>query len=171
MIDSASVCADAKSDSAPATTLRQIMERSSPNFLSFVSNMSLLDLHAMSLSNALTESASPRHRRKKPQSQSHTGDCINTAHQLLVAADGPVYFVEGVPYTAADLAAEFPEIMIFQLKLEEIFIESEVCPGIWVESSRFIDLRGLAPLRREIKRTKIKCDQNVLLLLQLLLGI
>ena len=167
MIDSA--CADAKSDSAPSRTLRQIIERSSPNFLSFVSNMSLLDLHAMSLSNALTESASPRHRRKKPQS--HTGDCINTAHQLLAAADGPVYFVEGVPYAAADLAAEFPEIMVFQLKLEEIFIESEVCPGIWVESGRFIDLRGLAPLRREIKRTKIKCDQSVLLLLQLLLGI
>lgn len=123
----------------------------------------------MSLSNALTASASPRYRRKNLQS--HTGACINTAYQLLAAADGPVYFVDGVPYAAVSLATEFPEIMIFKLKLEETFVESKICPGIWVESSRFVDLRGLAPLRREIKRTKMECSQNVLQLVQLLLGI
>jgi len=142
------------------------MERSPPNFLRFISDVSLLDLHAMSLSNALTAS---HHRRKNLQS--HAGACINTAHQLLAAADGPVYFVEGVPYSAVSLAAEFPEIIIFKLKLAETFVESKICPGIWVESSRFVDLRSLAPLRREIKRTKMRCNQNVLQLVQLLLGI
>lgn len=65
----------------------------------------------------------------------------------------PIYLADGGAYTAAGLAAEFPELRLFALPLAEAFVESVVAPGIHLETQRFADLRAFSRLRRELRRT------------------
>ena len=123
----------------------------------------MLDLHAMTLTSALTGVAG-----QGPAE--YVIACMQTVHQLRCAANGPVYFVEGQPYSAAMLTAEFPEFTLFRLPVEDMFVESDTCRGIWIESARFADLRCLAPLRREFRRLGICRSDDAAVMIQALLG-
>jgi len=123
----------------------------------------MLDLHAMTLTSALVGASGQ-------PSVSSVIACMQAAHRLRCAADGPVYFVEGRPHSAAMLIAEFPEFTLFRLPLEEMFVESDTCRGFWIETARFVELRCLAPLRREFRRLGICRSDDAAAMIQLLLG-
>jgi len=137
------------------------MQSAPPDFYAFISSTTLLDLLAMTLTSALAGAPGPA---------SAVVACMRAAHQLRCAAGGPVYFVEGRPHSAAALAAEFPESTLFRLPLAEMFVESETCRGLWVETARFVELRCLAPLRREFRRLGVCRSDDAAAMIQLLLG-
>jgi hypothetical protein len=144
------------------SALQKIMKCAPPEFYNFISNTTMLDLHAMTLTSALTGEAK--------KSTSSVIACMRTAHELRSAVDGPIYFVEGQPYSAAGMAAEFPEFALFRLQLEDMFVESGTCMGLWIETARFADLRCLAPLRREFRRLGICKRDDAAAMIQMLLG-
>jgi hypothetical protein len=73
--------------------------------------------------------------------------------KILGAAGAPAYLVDNRAYVAESLADEYPELSLFSLKLPDAFVESQVHPGLWVETQRFADLHSLSRMRRELKRT------------------
>ena len=139
------------------------MKHAPPEFYTFITKTTMLDLHAMTLTSALTKATDQA-------STSFVIACMRTAHLLRCAADGPVYFVEGQPYSADMLSAEFPEFTLFRLPVEDMFVESDTCRGIWTETARFADLRCLAPLRREFRRLGICRSDDAAVMIQALLG-
>ena len=138
------------------------MKCAPPEFYNFISNTTMLDLHAMTLTSALAGAAE--------KTTSSVIACMRTAHALRSMVDGPIYFVEGQPHSAASIAAEFPEFTLFRLPLEDMFVESSTCMGFWIETARFADLRCLAPLRREFRRLGICKGDDAAAMIQMLLG-
>ena len=143
------------------------MKCAPPEFYNFISNTTMLDLHAMTLTSALTGAAG---KDASSVDASSVIACMRTAHALRSVVDGPIYFVEGQPHSAAGMAAEFPEFTLFRLPLEDMFVESGTCMGFWIESTRFADLRCLAPLRREFRRLGIRKGDDAAAMIQMLLG-
>ena len=163
--------------STQLSTLQKIMQGAPPEFYNFITNTTMLDLHAVTLANALTEAVG-NHASSVNASSVNASSvnassviaCMRTAHLLRSVVDGPIFFVEGQPHSAASLAAEFPESTLFRLPLEEMFVESNTCVGFWIETARFADLRCLAPLRREFRRLGICKREDAAAMIQLLLG-
>lgn len=93
------------------------------------------------------------------------------AKRLAELAGGPVYLADDHAYTREKLVEEFPEFRVFRIQVEDAFAESPVCPGVWVETRRFVDLRWLSRMRRELRRTGLagglKCAEVVAALLGL----
>jgi hypothetical protein len=77
----------------------------------------------------------------------------STAKQLRAAAGGDVYLADRRAYMRASLSTEFPEFGVFHISIDESFSESNTCPGIWIETQHFADLRALASMRRAIRQS------------------
>ena len=138
-------------------------------FLEFVAQASALDMHAEALASALNRYTTPG--APLPGSASAPGaSYLRAAQKLIEAAEGPVFFAEGHPYTLSVLVKEYPELTVLGLDPGEMFMQSEVCPGIWVETQQFIDLSGLAPLRRQLRRLGLKGGPAAAKIIQALLG-
>jgi hypothetical protein len=67
----------------------------------------------------------------------------------------PVYLADGRAHVREALFAEYPELIVFDIGIENAFAETEV-PGLYVETARFADLRSLSRMRREIRRTGLR---------------
>ena len=100
------------------------------------------------------------------------GDRLHaTARSLLDCAGEAVFLADGQAFTQAALRAEFPELDVFALRLEEAFLESPAVPGVWIETARFAALRGLSAMRRELRRSGAAAGRDALALVARLLGL
>jgi len=103
------------------------------------------------------------------------GEFIETlsrvSQKLLDTAAGPVYLADGNAFTYEALFTEFPELKIFNVAFDDAFRESEIESGIWVETTRFANLRALSRMRREIRRTGITREHDSIDIVRILLGI
>jgi hypothetical protein len=93
------------------------------------------------------------------------------ARLLAEAAGGaPIYLADQHAYVREALPGEFPELRVFDIEIDDAFAQTET-PGIWVETARFADLRSLSRMRREIRRTGLRCaGQDPVKLIAVLLG-
>lgn len=96
---------------------------------------------------------------------------VSTAKQLRTAAGGDVYLADGQAYIRESLSLEFPEFKVFQITIDESFAESNTCPGIWIETQHFADLRALARMRRAIQKTHPVKGLKAVAVVQALLGL
>jgi len=95
-----------------------------------------------------------------------------SAKFLLDATEGyPVYLADGTAFADDNLHDEFPELKLFHLQLSDAFFESPVCPGIYIETPRFMNLHLLSRMRREMQRTKTVTNQKTMDVLKILLGL
>lgn len=103
------------------------------------------------------------------------GDIAETmaavAKRLLALAGGAVYLADERAYVRETLRDEFPELTIFRIRLDEAFAESSVCPGLWIETRRFAELRCLSRMRRELKKTGIANGFKAVDVVKALLGL
>ncbi len=94
------------------------------------------------------------------------------AARLLALAGGEVFLADGCAFGREALPAEFPELAVFRIRLDEAFAASPAVPGLWLETQRFADLRFLSRMRREVRRTGLSAGRrDVLELVALLLGL
>lgn len=143
--------------------LDRIMRQAPGDFLKYIKSSSV-DLHALTLNRALLRVSSTTNSLEQ-EYMKNISSCSHTAQLLQLAADGAIYFVEDRPYILNKLLKEFPEFSVFQLKLGNTFTESETCPNIWIENSHFMNLRSLAPLRRELQNVHITEKDNMVALI------
>lgn len=108
-----------------------------------------------------------------PAADGNFDDTLGGAARALLAAGegGPVYLADGLAFTAEALAAEFPELALFRLAPAEAFAEAPAHPGLWLETQRFADLRGLSRMRRELRRTGVPAGADAVGLVRALLGV
>lgn len=123
-----------------------------PAFYDFVRKASILDVHAETLADALAR-ASGADISHSQQTLRMYSPHLRSAAMLLQSAAADVYIAENRPYVYEALRGEYPELDLFRLNIEDAFVASEACPGFWVETERFADLRCLAPLRRELRKS------------------
>ena len=93
------------------------------------------------------------------------------SQKLLDTAAGSVYLADGNAFTYETLFIEFPELKIFNVAFGDAFRESEIKSGIWVETTRFANLRSLSRMRREIRRTGVTRERDSVDIVRILLGI
>ena len=87
------------------------------------------------------------------------------------AGDAPVYLADGRAFVRGALPGEFPELAVFNIEMKDAFAETG-SPGFYVETTRFADLRSLSRMRREVRRTGLRCgDRDPTRLIALLLGL
>lgn len=111
--------------------------------------------------------------RSDPASGGSLATSFNQVVGLLAkAAEGkPVYLADQHAYVREALAGEFPELQIFNILMADAFAKSET-PGFWIETVRFASLRSLSRMRREIRRTGLRCaEQDPTKLIAILLGL
>lgn len=109
-----------------------------------------------------------------PAADGNFDDTLGAAARALLAAGGggPVFLADGLAFAGeAALGAEFPELGVFGLAPGEAFVEAPAHPGLWLETQRFADLRGLSRMRRELRRTGLPAGKEGAALVASLLGL
>lgn len=75
------------------------------------------------------------------------------AEKMLALGRGEAFLAGGRAFARGALAAEFPELEVFRVPERAAFAPSPVYPGLSLETPLFASLCGLAPMRRELRRT------------------
>jgi len=103
------------------------------------------------------------------------GEFVDTlqklAEKILATANGDAYIVDGSVYVRDCLKKEFPEFTVFEITLEESFVESPIHPGIWIETRHFADLRTLSRMRHALKTTRTVDGMKMASIVKVLLGL
>jgi hypothetical protein len=93
------------------------------------------------------------------------------AARLLEISGGRVYLADGRAYVREALEPDFPELKVFRVGIDDMFVRSEAYPGIWVETRRFADLHSLSRMRRELQRTGVSQGYKAVDVVTALLGL
>ena len=149
-------------------------------FISTPDAKQLIDMHAWTLARALSASTSSDSGSDagSDDSSSDAGSAASSSSytrlraliSLRDAAGGTIYFADGYSYAKSELADEFPELSLFDLRIEEAFVES-ICPGVWVETAHFAELRSLSAMRRAIRRSGLNPGASAVEVVRVLLGL